>query len=188
MKTKQTWGWLAVGVLAAGLNAAYHDGGMEGARGAVDRVVYQASAVLALAGGQVNQWLSEAQLVATGNETASHRLVALAQGGQCQLATAMARVQGAVARSEAGYGRFEAMSAREEAQLARLEASQARMEARIAARTARWNAARARLRTAAFSCMPPLCPRMRVNIPPIPKLRIPAPPVVPVELPGAGPV
>ncbi len=51
MKTQMTqaWGWLTAGVLAAGLNASYHDGGLQWAHQVADRVEHGSAAVLALA-------------------------------------------------------------------------------------------------------------------------------------------
>jgi hypothetical protein len=200
MKTTQAWGWLAAAALAAALNAAYHDGGLEWAHRAVEQLTCRTLAVVALAGGQADQFLAKAQLLAARNETAS-----------CRLASALARLQTGVAqsaaKSEAEHGRIEAriearveaMSAREEAQLARLEANRARMEARIAARAAHLST------VAAVSPVPPVCPRVRVNIPRMPTIRIPAPsfpsipsvpsvpampsiPTIHIETPSAGPV
>src|SRR5579864_3947153 len=121
MKT-QAWGWLIAGVLAAGLNASYHDGGLQWAHRVADRLEHSSAAVLALASGHADQFLSEAQMVADRNETAS-----------CQLSTALARVQTKLARTETGFAHFDAMTARQETQLARLEANRDRMQARIQA-------------------------------------------------------
>src|SRR5579863_7453501 len=84
----QAWGWLAAGVLAAGLNASYHNGGLQWAHQAADRLEVNSEAVLALASGQAAQVLSEARFVTQRNETAS-----------CPLATSMARVQSRVIQS-----------------------------------------------------------------------------------------
>jgi hypothetical protein len=187
MKTGQAWAWLAVGVMAAGLNAAYHDGGLAWVHRAVEEITYQTSAVLGLASGRADWFLAEARLLTAQDEAASLRRAPLAQGRLCRMATAMARVQAAVARSEAGYGRLQAMSPREQEQLARREANRAQMEARIAARAAPLNMARAAFNSAAFSPVAPVCPRVRVSIPPIPRIRVPALPRH-IELPGTGPV
>ena len=134
MKTNQAWGWLAAGVLAAGLNASYHDGGFEWAHRLADRVGNNSAAVLALASGRAGEFLTEARRLTAKDETVS-----------CPFATAMERIEARVqsrvetriARSQAERGRFDAMSAREEAQLARLEANRARIEAQVEAQTAR---------------------------------------------------
>ena len=126
----QAWGWLAAGVLAAGLNASYHEGGLQWAHLIADRVEHNSAAVLALASGRANQFLAEARLLTARNETAS-----------CPLARA--RVQSMIAQSPSGG--FEVISAREEAQLARFEANRARMEAQIAAQTAHIRIATAHL-------------------------------------------
>jgi len=184
MKT-QAWGWLAAAVLAAGLNASYHDGGLEWAHRVFDRIGYNSAAVLALASGRADQFLTEARLATADEETAS-----------CRWATALARVQTQVARTGTGFAHVQTMSAREEAQLARLEANRARIEARVAAQTARIRIPAAAFNPVALSVsdmkmpdlkIPAVCPRVRVNIPRLPMLRIPAP-VVHVEPFGSGPV
>lgn len=175
MKTTQAWGWLTAGVLALGLNGFYQDGGVQWAHQMVDRVAYRSEAVLALASGRADQFLSEARLVAGQNETRS-----------CQLGTAMARLQTRMARGQAGFARVEAMTAREEAAMARLEASRARMEAQVE---------RIRFMPAVVSSpsVRVVCPRVRVNIPriQIPQVDIPQvkviSPVVNVGV-GSGPV
>ena len=183
MKT-QAWGWLVAAVVAAGLNASYHDGGLEWAHRVADQIGHNSAAVLALASGRADQFLTEAQLVTAREETAS-----------CRWTTTLARVQNRVARTENGFAHVQAMSAREEAQLARLEANRARMEARFAAQAVRFQAAAA-LRPVAYSVpdmkmldmqIPSVCPRVRVNLPRLPMVRIPAP-VVHVETFGPGPV
>ena len=186
MKT-QAWGWLGAAVLAAGLNASYHDGGLEWAHRIVDQVGYNSAAVWALASGRADQFLAEAQMVSSREETAS-----------CRWATALARVQTRVARTDNEFARVQAMSAREEAQLARLEANRARFEAQVAAQTARIRIAATAFSPAGYSVripdikipdvkIPAVCPRVRVNIPRAPMVRIPAP-AVHIELPSAGPV
>ena len=178
MKT-QAWGWLAAGVLAAGLNAAYHDGGLEWAHRMVEQVTCRTSAVLALASGRAEQLLADAQLLTARDETAS-----------CRLGTALAQIQTGIMRSELGTGRFEAMSAREEAQLARLEANRARIEA-FAAQAANLRMTRVAFNSMAFNpARVAACSRVRVNIPRMPRIKIPAPPIpsVHIEAPSAGPV
>ncbi len=63
----QAWAWLTAGVLAAGLNASYHDGGLEWAHQVADRVEHGSAAVLALASGRADQVLSQAQLLTARN-------------------------------------------------------------------------------------------------------------------------
>ena len=179
MKATQGWGWLAAGVLALGLNGIYHDGGAAWAHrnlgGVMARIVNQSEAVIALASGRADRFVTNASLVAARDETAS-----------CRLATAMARVQTKIARAQNGMGHFEAMSARQEAALARVEATRARIEAQLG---------RVRLAPVAFDSVEiPVgaCPRVRVNVPrvrvpKVPMVKIPAP-VVHVEVVGAGPV
>src|SRR5882757_1002103 len=115
MKT-QAWGWLIAGVLAAGLNASYYDGGLQWAHELADRVEHGSAAVVALASGNAERFLAEAQLVAAKNETAS-----------CRLSTAL-RAQGRLARSESRFSRFNNltafnnMTAQQDAQFAWLDA------------------------------------------------------------------
>jgi len=181
MKTNQAWGWLAAGVLAAGLNASYHDGGLPWAHQIADRVEHNSAAVLALASGGAERFVSETRLLAARDETAS-----------CRLATTMARVetriaQSRIAESQAG---FDAMTAREEAQAARFEANRARIEAQIAARTAH-----IRIATDVFTPIsvkaipaPVVCPRVRVNIPRLPMVKMPVIPEIHIESGSTGPV
>jgi len=175
MKTNQAWGWLAAGVLAAGLNARYHDGGLQWAHQIADRVEHNSTAVLALASGRADQFLAEARSLTARDETAS-----------CPLTT-VTRVQSMIAQSPTV---FEVMTAREEGQLARLEANRARMEAQIAARTAH-----IRIAPAAFAPItvkavsaPVVCPRVRVNIPRPPMIKMPVMPVIHIGSGSAGPV
>ena len=127
MKTKMTgaWGWLAIGVLAAGLNASYHSGGLQWAHQIADRTEHNSAAVLALASENADHFLAEARTLTTRSEAAS-----------CPFSNRVSRVQSGIAYSAAGFDRFEAMSARQQAQLERVEASRGRMEARMEARIA----------------------------------------------------
>ena len=171
MKT-QALGWLAAAVVAAGVNASYHQGGLEWAHRIADQVGHNTEAVIALATGRADRFLEEAQVVRAQDQVAS-----------CRFATAMARVQSRIARSEARFEGFEAVSAREEAQLARLEANRARIEARVA-----------RIRIPAVAVTPvvvrvpkvDVCPRVRVNLPQLPQIRMPEVPTVHIDVPGAG--
>jgi hypothetical protein len=170
MKMTQAWGWLAAGVLAAGLNASYYDGGFQWAHQVADRVGHSSAAVLA------DQFLSEAQLLTGRRENPS-----------CPLATTLARVQTRIARTQTG---FDVMSAREEAQLARLEANRARMESRIAVQAAHFRIATANFAPVALKALPApvVCPRVRVNIPQMPMIKMPVAPEIHIEMAGAGPV
>jgi hypothetical protein len=187
MKTTQGWGWLAAGVLALGLNGVYQDGGAAWVHRQVDgvmaRVANRAGAVIALASGRSDWFMTKANLVAARDETVS-----------CRFATTMARFQTRVAqtkiahtkiaRTQSGMARFEAMSARREEALARVEANRARIEAQVA---------RLRLAPVAFQSITSpvvVCPRVRVNMN-VPRVQVPVmripPPVVDVEM-GAGPI
>ena len=207
MKT-QAWGWLVAAVLAAGLNASYHQGGLEWAHEVADRVEHHSAAVLDLASGRVDRFLSEARSMTARNETAS-----------CKLATALARIQTRVAqaqtripRTETSVDRFEFMTDHDQAQLDQLEANRARLgqvqaqvEAKIHAQVAK--ADHLRVVVASFGPremvslrapqvpefnfsaikVPDACPRVRVRVPRMPMVRIPAP-VVHIERMNAGPV
>ena len=174
MKT-QAWGWLTAAVLAAGLNASYHDGGLEWAHHVVGKVGHNAAAVLALASGNAGQFLTEARVIAAHTE-----------GRPCRLSTAISRMESQIEASDAEIDRVQAMSDREVATWNRLEANRARMEAAVAVEQARVHVAMAGFNAADFSTLKIRpCPRVRVNIPNIPMVKVP---VVHVTMPGAGPV
>ena len=180
MKMTQAWGWLMAGVLAAGMNASYHDGGLQWVHRAAENIEHNSAAVLALASGHADQFLTEARLLTARNRTAS-----------CQLATTLARMQTRVtqlraARSDNELAHFEVMSAREEEQLAKLEANRARMVAQVA----RIQIAPVAFNPAVFKSVVvlPACPRVRVNLPRLPRIKTPTLPVIHVETMGAGPV
>jgi len=178
MKMTQAYAWLVAGVLAAGLNASYHDGGLPWAHEIAGAVEQNSEAVLELAAGHANQLLSEMQLLTARQQTAS-----------CPLSTALARVRTRLAESElaktqASFGRLEAMSAREQAQLARVEAPRARIEAQVA----RIRIPAVALNPIVFSAPKVECPRVRVNVPRLPRIQVPAVPVIHVETASAGPV
>jgi hypothetical protein len=179
MKTNQAWGWLVAGVLAAGLNASYYDGGLQWAHRIADRVGQHSEDMLARVTGRADRFLVEARMLTARSESAS-----------CPWAMAVARVQSRIARRQGRFDRFEAMSAREEAQLAKLETNRARMEARIATHTAHFRMATAAFAPGTFKGMPVpvVCRRVRVNIPQPPMLDMPAIPEIHVEMAGTGPV
>jgi hypothetical protein len=178
MKT-QAWGWLVAAVLAAGLNASYHDGRLEWAHRIAEGVEHSSNAVLALATGHADRFLAEAQMLGAREETAS-----------CRWSTALARVQTRIARSQARADRFnerfEEMSAREEAAMARVEADRARIEAEVA-----------RMRVPDVGFAPAMikvsCPRVRLTMPEVPRvevphIKMPVAPVINVNVSSAGPV
>jgi hypothetical protein len=165
MKT-QAMGWLIAGVLAAGLNASYHDGGLQWAHQLADRVEHGSAAVVALARGNAERFLSEAQLVSAKNETNS-----------CRLSAALARVQSRLSRSENRFSRFSDMTAQQDAQLVWLDANSARIQAQVDA-----------IRIPAMAFRPvvvrvpevPPCPRIHlspihVNVPRTPSVHISVP-------------
>jgi hypothetical protein len=169
MKT-QAWGWLAAAVVAAGLNASYHDGGLRWAHEVVSQVTHNTGAVLALATGQADQFLAEAKLVS------AHK-----QASPCPFAAALAETRAVVVPPALELQRFEAISAREQARLVRLEARRARMEARLA-----------QLQIPAMAFSPVVvqsprvvCPRVRINMPRIPTMKMP---VVHIQNTGFGSV
>jgi hypothetical protein len=166
MKSK-AYGWLAAGVLAAGLNGVYHDGGLTWLHRTVDQVESNSAAVLALATGRADQFLTQARLATSQDQAPS-----------CRWVTAVARVQTRLVRARTGFAhpgafcaRHEAQLARfdaqREAQMARFEAKQAKMEALIEARNARVNARLAAFHPVSFSDakIRDLCPRIHVSIP-----------------------
>jgi hypothetical protein len=163
MKT-QAWGWLAVAVLAAGLNSSYHDGGLQWVHAIASRIEHRSAAVLALATGNADRFVTEAQL-----------LKARRHASPCPMVTVLARVQTTVARSES---RFDLMSARQEVQLPNLDANRARIEAQVKAQIAHIRIPQADFNPVVLE-LPnvPDCPRTRVNIPRMPKIKIAAPAV-----------
>jgi hypothetical protein len=175
MKT-QAWGWLMMAVAAAGLNASYHDGGMEWAHRLASRVGHSSAAVLALASGHADQFLAEARLVTANEETAS-----------CRWPMAMKRIHSQIADRDNAWARIEAESAREQARWARIEANQERIQAKLAAQTAQWRVAASGIGPAAFQSVgiPARCTRIRIDVPQPPEIRVPE---IHLKLPGTGPV
>jgi hypothetical protein len=171
MKT-QAWGWLVVAVLAAGLNSSYHSGGMEWAHRVVGRVGHNTSAVLALATGNADRFLTEAQIIR------AHR------SPSCPVSAVLAQVERSIAPSDGGAEQIEVMSAREEQQLARFEANRVRIQAQLA------RVSMANFNPVAVRTPKVVCPRVRVNIPEMPamKMKMPQLPVVHVDYAGPGPV
>jgi len=185
MKT-QAWGWLVAAVLAAGLNASYHDGGLEWAHQIAGSVEHSSTAVLALATGHADRFLAEAQILGARQETAS-----------CPLSTALARIQTRIARSRKGTdnfgadnfaddfnGSFDVMSSREEAAMAKIEADRARLEAEVG----RMQIPAADFAPAVVSLHNVACPRVRFATPEVPRIKMPVAPVIRVDVSSAGPV
>lgn len=123
MKSTQAWGWLAAAVLAAGLNAAYHDGSFAWAHRIADQAQHVSGAVVALASGRADRFLAEAETLTARN---NDEMTVLSD-------TTEAQADREMARAEAAYARVEAFSAREQAHCARIRAEHAHMAARIAA-------------------------------------------------------
>ena len=172
MKT-QAWGLLTAAVLAAGLKASYHNGGLQWAHRIADRVGRDSGAVIALATGHADRFLAEARALKANEEAAS-----------CPLAGALAQLRSGMPQAEEDFSGFEVMAAREQAQMARIEANRARIEAHIA---------RIHIPVEAFNpvVVAPkvrVCPRIHVSVPRPPMVRIPAMPAVHVDALGAGTV
>jgi hypothetical protein len=173
MKT-QAMGWLAAAVVAAGLNANYHQGGMPWAHRIADRVTHNTEAVVALATGHADRFLAEAQLAKAQDKTS------------CPFHTVMARMRSRLAHSQARFDSFDdRIEAREQAQAAHIAARRERLQAQIT-----------RIRIPAVA-MPPVvvaipkidvCRRIHVNVPQIPRIKAPAAPVIHIDLPDPGTV
>jgi hypothetical protein len=206
MKTTQAWGWLIAGVLAAGLNASYHNGGLQWAHQVAERVEYGSGAVMALASGRADQFLTEARLLTVRDQPTQDQATedqatedqatedqatedqpTQEQRPSCRFATTMARVQSKIDRSHATFDRMQAMSERQQA---RLEAQRARMEARIESQMAHLRITTADFAPVALRAMPApvVCPRVRVSVPRMPRIEVPAVPVIHVDIASAGPV
>src|ERR1700730_9567708 len=171
MKTTQAWGWLIAGVLAAGMNASYHNGGLQWAHEVADRVEYGSAVVMALASGGADQFLNEVRLLTVQDESTQEQPTqeqpTQEQPASCRYAMTIARVQNRIDRSQATFDRMEALSERQQA---RLEANHARMEARIAGHMAHLRIATADFAPVALRAMPSpvVCPRVRVSVPRLP--------------------
>ena len=168
MKT-QAWGWLAAAVVAAGLNASYHDGGLRWAHQVVNEVTHNTSAVLALATGRADQFLAEAQAVEARRQSPS-----------CPWSAAVAEARTMHVPDEFQWQRLEAISARQQAQLARLEARRARVEAQLRLPVETFNPGV--VQVPGFS----ICPR--VKSPRLPAIKVPAVPMAHVSSAGFGSV
>lgn len=174
MKT-QSWGWLAIAVLAAGLNSSYHNGGLQWAHEVADRVQHNSNAVLALATGRADQFLAEAQLASLHNSPS------------CPLSSAVAAIRHSIAPVRTEQEQFEVMTARQERAVARMEANRARMEAQLARlNMANFNPVVVRMPGTACSRINVRIPRMRQIE--LPVVRVPSTPMVHIDYVGAGPV
>jgi hypothetical protein len=175
----QALGWLTAGVLAAGLNSSYHNGGLEWAHRVADQLSHKTNTVLALATGNADRFYTEARVARVGEENSS----------PCRLSLALADMQNVVPFSNEALAQIDRasdrMSGLEQSQLARIAARRARMEAQLA-----------RVEIPAVHMQPVavrvrdlrICPRVRVNIPRIPAVRVPVMPQIHLEIPSAGPV
>jgi hypothetical protein len=195
MKMTQAYAWLAAGVLAAGLNASYHDGGLQRVHEIVDRVEHNSAAVLVLASGHADWFLSEVRWVTEREQTASCPLSATLARVQTRLAQSelvhsqLARTEPAmteiamaeIARNQTRLDRFQAMADREQA---RIEVNRARIEVQAA----RIRIPAVALRTMVFSAPSVECPRVRVSVPRLPRIQVPEIPVIHVETASGGPI
>ena len=173
----QALGWLAAAALAAGLNASYHNGGLEWAHRVVDQVSLNTGAVLALATGHVNDFATEARLLSIQDESRS-----------CRWATALARSETRMARAENQIAHFEVTAARHQAQFDRLAAQRTRMEARLV---------RISVPATSFAPLSISVPRVpcssgQVRIPRLPQINMPRIsmpqlPVIQIQSAAAGP-
>jgi hypothetical protein len=207
MKLTQTWVWLAAGVLAAGLNASYHDGGLQWAHRVADRVEEASSMVRALASGHADVLLTEARTFLAQNAVlqSSSPSNLPQEEASCRWATTLARVQTKIARSETRFARIRVMTDRErealdraQAEQDRVDAQRDRMEALMQANRDRLEARMAKLQIAAnlmpvaFNAPePPACPRVRVTVPQvhvprinIPRINVPRMPVINIAAPA----
>ncbi|HEY1679695.1 MAG TPA: hypothetical protein VGG04_18405 [Candidatus Sulfotelmatobacter sp.] len=212
----QALGWLAAGVLAAGLNSSYHNGGLEWAHQIADQVSHETNTVFALATGNADRLYAETRL----------RQVRMARVGEensspCRFSLAMAKLQPAVPFSQVALAQFERVSDQEQAQADRLAARRARMQAQFervevpeidvpeiqvpevqvpAFRVSEIRVPAVRvpaIHIPAVHVQPVVvnvpnvlvCPRVRVSIPRIPEVKVPPIPSVHVEFSDdAGPV
>ena len=183
MKT-QAYGWLAVAVVAAALNASYHDGGLRWAHEIVDQVQHNSQAVLALATGQVDQFMAEAQLASVRHERTACPFAAAVAEARTMVIDQDPEVVIKDSDNTFDESDFAVMTARRQAALARLEARRARIEARVA-----------RIRIPEVAMHPlvvrvpevSVCPRVRVRVPRMPAIKIPPMPQVHVDT-GTGPI
>jgi hypothetical protein len=184
MKSTQAWGWLTAAVLAAGLNAAYHDGGLAWAHRVVYQVQHVSGAVVALASGHADQFLYEAETLTARNDG---EMTAFSQNARATANQEMARAEAAYARAQA----------RQQAHCARMQAERARMEGRIAGHGVFVRVPDVRVETAAIQIpgipairLPQIdlsqiksahCSRIVVRVPAMPNISVPAPPAVNVS-------
>ena len=187
MKT-QAWGWLAAAVLAAGLNSSYHNGGLQWAHEIVDRVQHNSSAVLALATGRADQFMTEARIL---NADRTLESAMNTEESRCPFAATTADLQDSVEQSQdqfqSKFDHFQALSDREQARLERFAAKRVRIENQVRAKLARIRIPEANFAPVVVRVPEIDCPRVRVNIQRIPRIKVPAPEVQ-VEYSGNGPV
>jgi hypothetical protein len=204
MKT-QAMGWLAMAVVAAGMNASYHQGGMRWAHQIVDQVGYRTSAVIALATGNAEQFLAEARLAKSevvNERIQAEQIQARNEVSSCPFEKALTRVQDRIAHSQERFERLgdrfndrvsdrfhAAISAREAKERAQVEVQSARMEAqrdRLEAQLAKMRMPAVDVNVVAPMPTVEACPRIRVSVPRIPEIKIPSMPDLHIDIPGTG--
>lgn len=193
----QAWGWLTAGIVAAALNAGYHQGSYQWLHRIAEDATHNSEAVIALASGRADEFLAEARLLT----------VADTQLPCAELATAEAQVLPSVAAKleiPSSFAGFNSDKTREDAtesrnhmreevrdqvqnevrralNHARAEILRAHMEAHVAD-----NESRFRMDSSSFNSNlirqisdqfrnmnPPVCTHARIAVPQIPAVRIP---------------
>ena len=161
-KMTQAWIWLSAGVLAAGLNAVYHDGGAAQMREiacriadrVVNRVIDNSERVVARTADRADHLLTLARLTVREDESVPCRYKAV-------VPTLQARLDG---QRDAEIARVNLLVAHKQAQLARVEADRDRVEAVLTD-----------IRIPNVEMHISSCPRIRVNVPRIPEVHVQVP-------------
>lgn len=200
MKHNQAWGWLMAAVMAAGLNASYHNGDMQWLHRVAEDVGHSTGAVLALASGRADRFLADARFLTAGQHSTpcplSLQLAEVREEIPAYLAKAQSTIDAISVQRDVTSARAEVRNvirndeslAKLEAQRDRMQAQRDRMQAEIEVRAARLEVAanfdRAAFRDISenFSPVPAVmlkrlaCPRernrMRINLQ-IPKVGVP---------------
>ena len=197
MKT-QAWRWLVAGVVAAGLNASFHQGGLRWAHQIAQDVEHNSAAVIALASGRADEFLAQARLLTisvpkdpcAAEEPVGVEVAELAKAEPgFDLPAHFTNIQPV---KEYQSERVQA-EVRQEMTRAHLEVLRARLQAQMAEQSSHFRDASAsfdqgvlRRISSEFSQIKfPECSRVRVSFPKVPAVKIPA---VRVDAVTAGPV
>jgi hypothetical protein len=193
MKTTQAWLWLTAGVLAAGMNAVYHDGGAQWAHDIVDRVSDRVASRVEdpvedrVEANIVDRVIDRSQeLLARATDHADlalsqARLTVSDEGhSPCRFRESTSSWKTGLARSQSTVDRIKSLSARQKAQIARVEAKRVRVEAAIS-RVSVETPVIAQNFKFAFA---PACPRIHVNVP---RVRV-ATPEIHIETSSTDPI